>query len=61
MITIRPGSPAALLVASTIADRHASKPSRSVKKIRGLTTDLPARLRRPLIQRQAMCANGANA
>jgi hypothetical protein len=60
MITIRPGSPAALLVASIIADRHASKPSRSAKMSRGLTPDLPARFRRPLIQRQAMRAIEAN-
>jgi hypothetical protein len=60
MIKIRAGSPAASLVASIIADRQASKPSRSVKKRRGLTTDLPARFRRPLIQRQAMPAIEAN-
>jgi hypothetical protein len=65
MIMIRPGSPAALLVASIVADRHASKPSRSlpsrsVKRRQGLTTELPARFRRPLIQRQAMRANETN-
>jgi hypothetical protein len=60
MITIRPGSPAALLVASIIADRHASKPSRSVKLRQGLTTELPARFRRPLINRAAMRASAAD-
>jgi hypothetical protein len=60
MIKIRAGSTAASLVASIIADRQASKPSRSVKKRRGLTIDLPARFRRPLIQRQAMSASEAN-
>ena len=60
MIKIRPGSPAASLVASIFAERHSSKPALSVKLRRGLTTDLPVRFRRPLIQRQAMRASGAN-
>jgi hypothetical protein len=61
MITIRPGSPAALLVALIVAEREESKPSGSVKKRLGLTAELPARFRRPLIQRQAMRASEANA
>jgi hypothetical protein len=56
MITIRLGSPAASLVASIIAHRHSSKTTRSVK----MTTELPARFRRPLTQRQGMRAIGAN-
>jgi hypothetical protein len=60
MITIRPGSPAALLVASIIADRHATKPSRPVKERQGLTAELPARFRRPLINREAMRASEAH-
>jgi hypothetical protein len=60
MITIRPGSPAALLVASIIAEREESKPSRSVKKRHGLTTELPGRFRRPIINRQAMRAGEAD-
>ena len=60
MITIRPGSPAALLIASIVADRPASKPSHSVTNRRGLTTELPARFRRPLIRRQGMLASEAN-
>jgi hypothetical protein len=60
MIRILSGSPAASLVASIIADRLATKPSRSVKKRRGLTTELPDRFRRPLIKRQAICASVAN-
>ncbi len=61
MITIRPGSPAALLVASIVAERLATKPARSVKKRRGLTTELPARFRRPLIRRRAVHASEAHA
>jgi hypothetical protein len=61
MITIRPGSPAALLVASIVAERLATKPSPSVRKRRGLKTELPGRFRRPLINRQAMRAGEANA
>ena len=56
MITIRPGSPAASLVASIMAERLASKPSCYVKPRRGLTPDLPARVRRPIIIRQAQRA-----
>ena len=57
MITIRPGSHAASLVASIMAERQASKPSRYVKPRRGLTTDLPAPFRRPIIIRHAQRAN----
>jgi hypothetical protein len=60
MITIRPGSPAESLVASIMAQRQASKPSPCVKSKRGLTPELPARFRRPLINRQAMAASAAN-
>ena len=60
MITIRPGSPAASLVASIMAQRQASKPSPYVKPRRGLTTDLPARFRRPIISRQAVRASAVN-
>ena len=60
MITIRPGSPAALLVASIVAERHATKPSHFVRKRRGLTTELPGRFRRPLIERQGIRASEAN-
>ncbi len=57
MIRIRPGSHAALLVESVMAERRASKPSRSVKPRRALTPDLPARVRRPIIIRHAMRAD----
>jgi hypothetical protein len=61
MITIRPGSPAALLVASIIADRHATRPPRPVTKRQGVTAELPVRFRRPIINRQALRASEANA
>ncbi len=51
MIRIRPGSPAALLVASIQAQRQTSQPSRYLRPTKGLTTELPARSRRPLIMR----------
>jgi hypothetical protein len=57
MITVRPGSYAALLVASVMAECQASKPSRSVKPRRALTPDLPARVRRPIIIRHAVRAD----
>jgi hypothetical protein len=59
MITIRPGSPAASLVASITAQRQLSKPSPCVKARRGLTTELPTRFRRPLIMRQAVAKSAA--
>jgi hypothetical protein len=61
MIKILSGSHAASLVASIAADRHASKPSRSVKLRQGLTAELPVRFRRPIIDRQALRASEANA
>jgi hypothetical protein len=61
MITIRPGSPAAVLVASIVAERLATTPSHSVRKKRGLSTELPGRFRRPLIRRRTMHASEANA
>jgi hypothetical protein len=60
MINVRPGSHAASLVASIMAQRQASKTSLSVKPRKGLTTDLPAQFRRPIIMRQAMRASAAN-
>ena len=60
MITIRPGSPAASLVASIMAQRQVSKPSPCVEPKRGLTPELPARFRRPIIIRQAWQASAAN-
>jgi hypothetical protein len=60
MITIRPGSPAASLVASILAQRQASKLSPCVRPIRGLTTELPARFRRPIVIRQAVRASAVN-
>ncbi len=59
MITVRPGSHAATLVASIMAERQASKPSSYVQPKRGLTTELPAPLRRPIIVRYAQRANAA--
>ena len=53
MITVRPGSHAASLVASIMAERQASKSSGDVRPSRGLTTDLPVRIRRPIIIRRA--------
>lgn len=53
MIKIRSGSHAALLVASTKAQRQTSQPSRYVKPTTGLTPDLPAFFRRPIIVRHA--------
>jgi hypothetical protein len=57
MITVRPGSPAASLVASIMAQRQASERSSGVSAKRGLTTDLPVQFRRPLIKRQDVCGN----
>ncbi len=56
MIKVRPGSHAATLVASIMAERQASKPSGYVKPRRGLTTDLPVRIRRPIIIRHTQHA-----
>ncbi len=56
MITVCPGSHTASLVASSLAERRASKPSRDVKPRQGLTTELPARFRRPIIMRCAQRA-----
>jgi hypothetical protein len=53
MIRITPGSPAAALVASIKAQRQASQPSGHVRPTKGLTTELPARFRRPLVMRHA--------
>jgi hypothetical protein len=53
MIRITPGSPAAALVASIKAQRQDSQPSRYVRPTKGLTTELPARFRSPIIMRQA--------
>ena len=60
MIKIRPGSHAAMLVASIMAERQASKPSLYVKLRTGLTTDLPVPLRRPIIIRRAQSANATD-
>jgi hypothetical protein len=57
MIRIRPGTHAASLVASIMVERQASKPSDYVKLRRGLTTDMPVRIRRPIIIRQTQRAN----
>jgi hypothetical protein len=56
MVKIRPGSHAASLVASIMAEREAATTSSFVKPRRGLTTDLPVPLRRPIIIRQAQGA-----
>ena len=56
MIRIRPGSPAASLVASILAERQASKPSGYVKPRRVLTPDPPSSFRRPIIIRHAQRA-----
>ena len=42
-----------MLVASIMAQRQASQPSGHVKTEKGLTTELPARFRRPIIMRHA--------
>jgi hypothetical protein len=57
MIRIRPGSPAALLIASIVAERQAPELSRHINPRRGLTTELPTRVRRPIIIRHAQRAN----
>ena len=53
MIHYSPGSHAASLVASIMAQRQDSQPSGHVKQREGLTPDLPARFRRPIIMRHA--------
>jgi hypothetical protein len=56
MITIRPGSHAAMLVASIMAERQASTMSLCIKPRKCLTADLPVRVHRPIMIRHAMRA-----